>query len=139
MIFLIYASSATQEMTESELLNILNKARENNTKLGITGMLLYHENNFLQVLEGEAEEVENLYQKILLDPRHTQISAIIKRPIVKREFGDWKMGFVNLETVNPDELPGFSDYMQKPMTYETFEQDPSYAQVFLETFRDLAR
>ena len=139
MIFLIYASSATQGMTEADLLDILTKARENNTRLGITGMLLYHGGNFLQVLEGEAEAVEALFQKIQSDPRHKQISGILKRPLSEREFGDWKMGFVNLNTLNPDDLPGYSDFLRKPLNPDTFNDDPSLAQVFLQTFRGFAR
>ncbi len=54
MIHLCYVSTAKYLMTQEELLKLLNVARQSNSKLGITGMLLYKDMSFLQVIEGEA-------------------------------------------------------------------------------------
>ena len=56
MFYLIYVSSAIKLMHDDELLLLLEKARENNSRLGITGMLLYKEGNFMQMLEGGKED-----------------------------------------------------------------------------------
>lgn len=139
MISLIYLSSAVREMTEEELLEILEQSERNNEKVGITGILLYREGNFLQVLEGEPEAVHALYDKICKDSRHRGILKISERPITERDFGAWQMGFVNLETINPDDVPGFSDYLLTPLTEDSFGSDPTFAQVFVQSFKEMGR
>ncbi len=137
MISLIYLSSAVQEMSEAELLDLLHQSEHNNAEVGITGLLLYREGNFLQVLEGEPEQVHALYERICRDPRHKGILKVSERPINEREFSAWQMGFVNLESLRPEDVPGFSDYLQTPLTAESFGDDPSFAQVFLQTFKEV--
>ena len=60
MFHLVYASSALQPFTKPELQALLEQARQKNAKLGVTGMLLYKDGNFMQVLEGEKETVRKL-------------------------------------------------------------------------------
>lgn len=140
MITLIYGSSATHEMTETQLLDLLNTAKSNNEEVGITGMLLYKGGNFLQVLEGEKEAVESLYNKIRKDPRHKSVMTIFVRPLKERVFGDWKMGFANLDTLDVSAMPeGFSDFMLQSIEADAFEDEPAYAHIFLKNFRDLMR
>ncbi len=61
---LVYISAAEHDFPEKELQELLAKARENNSKLDISGMLLFHEGSFIQALEGEKAAVESLYNKI---------------------------------------------------------------------------
>lgn len=138
MITLIYGSTSTQEMTESDLIELLSTAKSNNDKLGITGMLLYKDGNFLQVLEGEKEVVESLYNKIRKDPRHKSVLTIAIRPLEERVFGDWTMGFTNLNTLDVNDMPeGFSDFMFQSIEADTFIDKPNYAYIFLKSFRNL--
>src|ERR1700734_2023146 len=68
---LLYLSEGSVPFSQADLRELLRKANENNSKLGITGLLLFKGENFLQVLEGERETVLALYKKITQDPRHT--------------------------------------------------------------------
>jgi hypothetical protein len=70
MNFIVYISAATYLMDENELKEILEVSRKNNQSSGITGLLLYHEGNFIQVLEGEKTAINALYDKITIDNRH---------------------------------------------------------------------
>jgi len=92
----VYVSSATRHLADHEVLDILRVARANNEKLGITGMLLYREGNFLQVLEGSADVVDSLIKKLKRDPRHQGVILMSRRIIEQREFGDWSMAFRNM-------------------------------------------
>lgn len=139
MINLIYASSATEMLTEPALLEILEKAREKNARLGITGMLLYRGGNFLQVLEGEAETVRELYKVIRQDQRHKGVMLIAERPVSERNFAEWKMAFVNLQSVKPEDVPGYSEYLNVNFTGETFSNNPTFAHRLLRIFRDYMR
>jgi hypothetical protein len=107
MFQLIYASAATKNFSHDELSSLLIKARPNNIALGITGMMLYHSGSFLQILEGDDDNVNALFSIIERDKRHTNVK-IIYRDIAdgngEREFEDWSMGFVN--TAKYTNLPG---------------------------------
>ncbi|TVR20458.1 MAG: BLUF domain-containing protein [Anaerolineaceae bacterium] len=136
LIQLIYASSAVELFTKQQLVDLLHEARTHNKAAGITGMLLYRDGNFLQVLEGEAKAVDALYQGILKDPRHTNVLTISRREIESRIFHDWEMGFTTIEDEDIRKYPGFTDFLQKPFTPDYLAENPSRAGVFLETFRN---
>ncbi|MEP7294426.1 MAG: BLUF domain-containing protein [Chloroflexota bacterium] len=138
LITLIYGSSATDSFSETELVPLLQKAREKNSRLNVTGMLLYRDGNFLQVLEGEAETVEGLYETISKDPRHRSVLTFMKRTIPEREFSEWQMGFVNLGDVDASQLPGYSDYLDVPLDSDSFKQD-GFAATFLGVFKQIVR
>jgi hypothetical protein len=88
-----YISNATQP----ESLDIINKiyanAKQNNLKHNITGILIYQNGNFLQVLEGIEENIDVTYQKIKFDPRHKNIIKVIDNRIEQRIFEDYNFGF----------------------------------------------
>lgn len=134
LVSLIYASTATHKMSRQEIIDILDKSREKNKKLDITGMLLYKDGNFLQVLEGDDEVVTELYETIEADPRHIGKQLVLKRPIQERTFGDWQMAFVDLDEVDPNQLDGYSDFLETPLNQI---EDGSLAYTFLNTFKSI--
>jgi hypothetical protein len=75
--FLIYVSSALKLMGELELLSLLELSRAKNVRLNITGLLLYKEGNFMQMLEGEKDTVLNLYAAIQKDVRHHNVITVM--------------------------------------------------------------
>lgn len=83
---LIYHSYADENITNEQIDNIIKNARENNSKNNITACLLYHNKQFVQLLEGEQESVERLYESISRDQRHNQVVAIHKGAIEKNSF-----------------------------------------------------
>jgi hypothetical protein len=135
LINLVYGSSAKTKMGDGELVDILAKAREKNGRLGITGMLLYRGGNFLQVLEGEKSVVEALYDVIKRDPRHYTVELIAKRPVAQRGFGEWEMGFVQIDTLNPTNVAGYTTFLHEPLNSERFK-DMNFAFTFLEVFKE---
>jgi hypothetical protein len=86
----IYTSRPT--FFDIEILdNILNTSRTNNTKWDITGNLIFHSDLFLQLLEGPPDAIDSLYQNILLDNRHTDISKLRDEITQRRLFASWTM------------------------------------------------
>lgn len=135
LITLIYGSTATHPMSEAALLALLEQAKTNNAQHEVTGLLLYKDSNFLQVLEGEAEAVDAIFAQIENDPRHHSVVKIFRRPIDHREFSDWKMGFVDLANIQ-DQLPeAYSDFLNTPLPETAFDGKLSYAQSFLRGFK----
>lgn len=76
---------------------ILEQCRINNEPRNITGVLCYGDGCFFQCLEGERAEVEQLYDRLLTDPRHCNITLLCKRTVPQRMFSLWSMKFMNVD------------------------------------------
>ena len=101
LVRLLYASRASSPTDSSVYDSILEQSRARNPKLGITGILCFSENLFIQVLEGGRDEVCELYNSIVRDGRHQHVRILGFEEIRERRFGNWTMGQVNLAKVNP--------------------------------------
>jgi hypothetical protein len=110
LIHCIYTSAATSALTSDELVALLQRVRALNQAHGITGMLLYSEHNFFQVLEGPSEVVDHTYARIALDQRHTRVTQIIREAITQRSFADWTMGFAEMDSRDLREIDGLNDF-----------------------------
>lgn len=110
---LSYVSTQVQRMSNQELLGLLDQARDANAKLGVTGLLLHRGDSFFQVLEGEYEEVQKLYEHIARDPRHQRVELVTEGYVTNREYTDWQMAFVELDGQNFSAMPGFSDLLKQ--------------------------
>ncbi|HVY34790.1 MAG TPA: BLUF domain-containing protein [Caulobacteraceae bacterium] len=70
---------------------ILRASLRNNGACGVTGLLLVHRGHFMQVLEGQADAVKSIYERITQDRRHTDIRLITARRCEQRLFPDWSL------------------------------------------------
>ncbi len=127
---IIYLSSGLKDLTSSDVKEILVKAKENNREKNITGVLLYLDKNFIQVLEGEKEDVLKLYQKISLDHRHKNVIKVIEGNIASRQFDRWDMGFIEIDSDDLKDLSEFKDFNFKNI----FSKTDFIAETFLTTF-----
>lgn len=121
MNYLIYISAAVKLMNEDELVEILTISRKNNQAKNITGMLLYGDGTFIQVIEGEEEELNKLYYKIKLDPRHKNLIKLTTGTLNKRNFSGWFMGFKAVNTEELKMLEGYIDPKNKKFLTENNE------------------
>jgi len=112
LIQLIYASIATKPLTEEALKELVTTCRANNARLGITGLLLYKNESFLQALEGEEGKTARLFEKIRLDRRHDGLVMLRRRPVDERSFPDWAMGYVFVPERRQESLAGFLDFLR---------------------------
>jgi hypothetical protein len=109
LVRLLYASRAATPMTPLVIESILDQSRENNTRLGVTGILCFSDDIFIQVLEGGRDEVCELYNTIVRDARHLNVRILSYEEIPERRFGGWTMGQVNIAKVNPTLLLKYSE------------------------------
>ena len=86
---LVYRSKATEKFSEEDLSKIMSDSLPYNEPNGITGILLFDGEYFFQVLEGECEKVEALYEHIKKDRRHSAIVKVTEIVIHERNFGAW--------------------------------------------------
>ena len=133
---LIYMSAATRQIGYKELVDLLVKARANNEALGISGMLVYHDNAFLQILEGEERVVDELYERIHRDKRHTHCAMLLRSYIDHHSFPDWSMGFAHTDHEELNLVPGFYDFFQENFSREAFLADPTVSRTILLMFRN---
>ena len=100
LVRLMYASRALEPVRPETLNAILKKSTQNNPVSGVTGVLCFSGDIFLQVLEGGRLPVSKLYNRIAQDPRHTDVVLLSYEEIPERRFAGWAMGQVNMARLN---------------------------------------
>jgi len=106
----IYASAATRRFETADLTALLQAARKHNDAHGLTGMLLYTEGSFFQVLEGPPDAVKDVYSRIVRDKRHDQVTKIVAEAIPSRSFANWTMGFSEVARKDLEQIAGTNDF-----------------------------
>ncbi|MEP2280325.1 BLUF domain-containing protein [Maribacter sp.] len=96
---LVYKSIANT-LTSTQVDEILLESRDFNNRHDITGCLIYHEGFFIQYLEGNAEVVLALFEKIKIDTRHREVILLSKGNIYSREFDNWSMAYLSNQLPN---------------------------------------
>jgi hypothetical protein len=89
-----------REQQDEEIANIVRVSIVNNSELGLSGLLLAHQNWFLQVLEGPQTRLMKCYGVIATDSRHLDPTLIGVGPIPKRNFYNWDMCSRRLNKTN---------------------------------------
>jgi hypothetical protein len=113
---IIYCSQSTYDVSPEELVALLERSRRNNDRDGLSGMLLYSSQSFLQVLEGDEAPLQSTYDRILADDRHTNLRMLMNADVVSPMFPDWTMGFEHVDDEElADDLEGFTPATLYPL------------------------
>lgn len=132
---LIYCSQATYDFPPEELVALLERARGRNTSDGLSGMLLYCSQSFLQMLEGDDEAVAATYSRVEADQRHTNVRLLMDAEVPARLFPDWSMGFEHVdEDEIAEELPGYTPATQYPLMNPDLITNAGVAQTLLSLY-----
>lgn len=133
---LVYISSARVDDLVSEVDQILTSSRRNNGAKSVTGVLLYAQGMFFQVLEGEKSVVEQVYSNIEHDSRHSDITSLLEQEVPKPRFADWAMGWSRV----PDNHPAAEQLARlgRPDAYCVTEK-ASMVDTLIESFFQLNR
>jgi hypothetical protein len=135
LVHCVYCSAAAKTpVSSAELESLLEECRLKNSNVDVTGILLYQNGSFFQVLEGEHGTVEALFQKIGLDKRHHQTKKIIFEDIPTRSFAAWTMGYPKITTQELASIPGLSDFFHRGTSY--VELGEGRAKSLLAAFKD---
>ncbi|OAN71287.1 hypothetical protein A8B78_20275 [Jannaschia sp. EhC01] len=115
MKYIVYVSQAVTPFSTTDLGDLLTHSRQRNSEDAISGLLVYRYNadygrgNFLQVLEGPDDKLDDVWNRISSDSRHHTIIVIEEGEIEARMFADWSMGFKNVEDQDLAGVKGFTD------------------------------
>jgi hypothetical protein len=102
LVELSYLSEAISDMSFLGLMRLLESARAFNQQNGISGILLYDNQQFGQIIEGERASVMKAWKRIQEDKRHHRIELLEIREISERSFPDWLLRFYGGETLTRD-------------------------------------
>lgn len=133
---LIYTSLASKEMNPDDLKSILEISRANNEASDITGILMYHNRTFIQLLEGPKEEVLSTYERIKNDDRHSQVNKFWDNDIEKRNFDSWSMAFSELKDAEGIDSEYISFFTENGFDAELLNKKPSIGQELLLSLKE---
>ena len=132
-----YVSTETGQFSSTHLVELLETARRANGERNLTGLLLYREGSFYQVLEGSEADVKRTFADIERDPRHQAVQILFDGATDVREFPDWQMGFMNLDGIEIEALTGFSDFLNRDAQPREFLENLSRGKRLALMFRTL--
>lgn len=95
---IIYVSTASRDLDQSEIVELLDQTEVRNNRLGVHGLLIYSEGNFFEVLEGDRDLILDLYESIKQDERHKNIITIFEQPIKDKLFDPKDGYFISANT-----------------------------------------
>lgn len=131
---LIYASQAIRPVDTVVLQAILEKARARNDADQVTGFLLYADESFLQILEGEEATLTATYGRIAKDNRHQGLRLLERSPITRRSFGRWTMGFDLPDPKALGSLPGYQPSKRFPLVSPELVRNGAVAELMLNRY-----
>ena len=135
MIRITYLSQAASNFSSIDLLYLLEHCHMNNPKLGLTGLLIFGNETFLQTIEGENHIVEELIEKIANDKRHTKFQILSKQSIENRQYSNWAMGFEKLTEQTIADVPKLKNFMLSDFNPEYLSSNGSVIESLLERHR----
>ena len=129
---LVFTSVATRKISDEDLKGLLDKSRQYNLALNITGMLLYLDPYFMQILEGNERIVHEKFNIISNNEMHHKVSLIYKQPIKERSFSKWTMGFNKIGIQYFEGAENLIDIYNN----DAFKKHPNEVIELLEMFKD---
>ena len=101
----VYVSQNTiqgdDDYLSQQIEQILDTARRLNEQADITGALMFNRGLFAQVLEGPAAAVEETFERIQCDQRHTEVLMVACDPMTERSFDQWSMAYIGMQAEVP--------------------------------------
>lgn len=101
---LLYRSRATAPLAPSALRQLVDNASERNRRAKISGALFYENGDILQWIEGDRQDVSDLFDAVKADPRHENVEVLSAGPVAERSFGDWGMRLFERREALPDDI-----------------------------------
>lgn len=95
LISMTYVSRANSDVSAEDFNEILKQAQENNAANGITGMLTFNKDYFLQTIEGPRAQINRLLYGLIADQRHYDLQLLETREIKHREWAKWSMNYAS--------------------------------------------
>lgn len=116
---IVYTSTARIPVDISVIKDILSISTRNNEQSEISGILVYLDGTFLQVLEGPETFINDTFDRIKSDDRHHNIVVLSEEYIEEREFPKWFMAFRETNQGEAKDLIGYKNLDELKRLCET--------------------
>lgn len=113
---IVYTSTATASLPAEAIGGLIGQARAFNEGHGITGLLIYCDLKFMQLIEGDPAAVGALYERIRRDPRHANIRLLHRGPQARRFFPAWSMALHDAHAVPDAERARLSNFLDEMLS-----------------------
>ena len=135
---LMYISTGRKIFGTDELREFVDVCIKNNAEINVTGMLLYVNGNFLQLLEGRQEDVKALfYDRIALDKRHSGAFVLWQSEVSERVFPDWAMGLKTVDPEKNDDIAGLFKLSHGELKEKIHNVSDARAEEMIEMFMEV--
>lgn len=132
---LVYVSTAVEPFSKRDLEELVAGSRARNEAHGITGCLLHRRGNFLQLVEGQKDDVASLYERLFEDRRHRCMTRLLEGAAEARCFGGAPLCYHDLDMASGLDFPGLAEFRGHSLSEEEFDEDPGRAYKLLMVFR----
>ena len=126
---IVYASKTKKKLEFKDVREMAGKFDASNKLRDITGLLIYGNGYFMQILEGEQFDINELYHKIAIDGRHEGITVLNYAQIALRQFNEWSMGCLLIDS-QPEIKEIVEEYFEDN-TFNPYNLSPEQANLFL--------
>jgi Sensors of blue-light using FAD len=86
------------ETIRREIEQILERAQKKNPQANITGALMFNAGSFAQIIEGSHDDIQDTFERIQCDPRHSHVVMLSLEPVEEREFPNWSMAYFGTDS-----------------------------------------
>lgn len=135
LVSIVYMSRGVSDFDDAAMTELLHGSRLRNEALGVSGLLVAKGGRFMQLLEGPAWSVDDRFAAIARDPRHTELTSLIREDIDARRFDGWSMAYRSLDDRDLASEDGFSPFLSGSMDFPA-SFDRTSAAWLLRWFRD---
>ena len=118
---LVYRSHAVATLTDEDISRILKTARDHNLATNLTGLLIFRQRGFMQLLEGAERNVRDLYAKICVDDRHQRVQLMFEAKSEYRIFDKWDMAYLS-GALDPSSADTLFDLFESVVAKNTSEK-----------------
>ena len=120
----IYTSQSTADVGDAELSAILAVSIKNNQRSDVTGLLIFNQGTFMQVLEGSSAAVDATLHRIKRDSRHTKFNLLVRNISKTREFSRWDMAIRHICAADTEALPALAPFFAQGFDAATIGAKP---------------
>ncbi len=146
---LVYISrneiEGNDERLQKVVEQILAVARQSNEEKGITGALMFNAGCFAQVLEGERDHLQETFERIQADSRHSNIVILDFKPIEQKRFDKWSMAYVGVQKTSLQLFEAIAhntnfeaEQFQGEHVYDVLQQHLKSSERIVEVFEEYA-
>jgi diguanylate cyclase (GGDEF)-like protein len=118
---LIYVSTSVKGLSSDEVKALVDGSAVRNQAIAVTGCLLYHDGYFMQMLEGSKSNIQKLFAKISIDPRHCNVQVVIEAAASRRIFTGW--GMVRGDRTKDISQLDFKPWQRRSMSFMEIAED----------------